>query len=96
MYLINISLKPSDLSAAEQEAQFNQHRAWFANYFNKGNFLLLGPYLDKEMAGLIIAKADSRAALDKILAEDVYYPDLADYEIREFKASMAAEKILAD
>lgn len=93
MYLIDISIKPSDLSEAEQAKQLDAHRAWFAKYFQQGNFLLLGPYLDKARAGVIIAQAESCERLESILAEDVYYPNLADYQIREFKAAMAAENI---
>ncbi|MDG2962848.1 YciI family protein [Exercitatus varius] len=93
MYLIDISIKPSDLSEAEQAKQLDAHRAWFAKYFQQGNFLLLGPYLDKVRAGVIIAQAESREKLEQILTEDVYYPDLADYQIREFKTAMVAENI---
>lgn len=78
----------------QADAMFNQHRAWFAKNFQQGNFLLLGPYQDKEHAGVIIAQAESREALDKVLSEDVYYPlDLATYEVHEFKAAMVAENI---
>ena len=93
MYLIDIAIKPSDLSETEQAQQLDAHRAWFAKYFQQGNFLLLGPYLDKERAGVIIAQTESREQLESILAEDVYYPNLADYQIREFKAAMVAENI---
>lgn len=90
MYLINIVVKPNP-NAAEAAAQLDTHRAWFAKHFQSGAFLLLGPYLDQERAGVIVAQAESRAALDDILAEDVYYPDGADYDIREFRAGMAAD-----
>ncbi|MDY4713947.1 YciI family protein [Actinobacillus minor] len=93
MYLIDISLKNESLSEEEQAKQLDAHRAWFAKYFQQGNFLLLGPYLDKERAGVIIAQTESREQLESILAEDVYYPNLADYQIREFKAAMVAENI---
>lgn len=93
MYLIDISLKNESLSEGEQAKQLDAHRAWFAKYFQQGNFLLLGPYLDKERAGVIIAQTESREQLESILAEDVYYPNLADYQIREFKAAMVAENI---
>ncbi|MFZ7173311.1 hypothetical protein ACLSYX_00455 [[Pasteurella] aerogenes] len=42
---------------------------------------------------MIIAQTESREQLESILAEDVYYPNLADYQIREFKAAMVAENI---
>ena len=93
MYLIDISLKNENLSAEEQAQQLDAHRAWFAKYFQQGNFLLLGPYLDQERAGVIIAQAQNRAELEQILAEDIYYLDLADYQIREFKAAMVADNI---
>lgn len=93
MYLIDISLKNSTLPEEEQAKQLDAHRAWFAKYFQQGNFLLLGPYLDKERAGVIIAQTENREQLESILAEDVYYPNLADYQIREFKAAMVAENI---
>ena len=93
MYLIDISSKNESLSEEEQAKQLDAHRAWFAKYFQQGNFLLLGPYLDKERAGVIIAQTESREQLESILAEDVYYPNLADYQIREFKAAMVAENI---
>lgn len=94
MYLINVVIQhnPNE-SAAQAEEKLNIHRAWFAKYFEQGNFLLLGPYLDQAHAGVIIAQATSRAELDAILAEDVYWQGGASYEVREFKAAMASDKL---
>ncbi|WP_064318478.1 YciI family protein [Bibersteinia trehalosi] len=89
MYIINIALKMDKISAEQAEQMFNAHRAWFSQYFEQGNFLMLGPYLDQDHAGVIIAQTENREALDTILAEDVYFPDLADYEVREFKDAMS-------
>ncbi|WP_373699187.1 YciI family protein [Neisseria dentiae] len=97
MYLIDITIKTDAVSAAQSEALLAGHRAWFAKYFEQGYFLLLGPYLDRSAAGVIIARADSRAQLDAMLAEDVYWADkLADYQVREFQAKMVADRIQAD
>ncbi|MEQ9889802.1 YciI family protein [Pectobacterium aroidearum] len=94
MFLINISLKDSHADEETAAERFEQHRHWFAKHFEKGNFLILGPYQDKHHAGVIIAQAESREALDNILAEDVYYPlDLANYDIHEFKAIFVADDI---
>jgi uncharacterized protein YciI len=94
MYIINISLKVDKVPTEQADAMFEQHRAWFAKNFQQGNFLMLGPYQDKEHAGVIIAQAESREALEKVLLEDVYYPlDLADYEVHEFKVAMVAENM---
>lgn len=89
MYIINIALKMDKIPTEQAEQMFAEHRAWFARYFEQGNFLMLGPYLDQAHAGVIIAQAESREALDKILAEDIYFPNLADYEVREFKDAMS-------
>lgn len=95
MFLINITLKSDQVPADRADDMFAQHRAWFAKHFEAGTFVLLGPYQDREHAGIIIAQADSRAEIDAVLAEDVYHPQaLADYEVREFTAAMAADKNL--
>lgn len=94
MFIVNISLKAEKVPAEKADLMFDQHRAWFARNFQKGNFLLLGPYQDKDNAGVIIAQADNREELEAILSEDVYYPlDLANYEVHEFKAVMVSENI---
>lgn len=94
MYLINITLKQDAASADKSDDLFIAHRAWFAKNLEAGNFLLLGPYLDRKDAGIIIAQTASRAELDEILKDDVYYPDLADYEVREFRVNLISENIL--
>ena len=91
MYLINITLDPARIPADRADEMLAQHRAWFAKHFQAGTFLLLGPYLDREHAGIIVAKTMPRDELEKLLGEDVYYPQaLAAYEVREFKAAMCA------
>lgn len=90
MYIINISVNP-DLSEQQHQELFPQHAAWFKKYFEAGEFLLVGPFVDTNTpSGVIIADIADRASLDKILVEDVYYPNLAHYEIREFNAKMVA------
>lgn len=86
MYLINIILSEAALNSGQAEQMLAQHRQWFGKYFERGHFLLLGPYSGKA-AGVIVAQAESRDALQAILAEDVYYPDGAEYEVREFTAN---------
>ena len=97
MYLIDITIKTDTIPAGQSEALLADHRAWFGKYFEQGRFLLIGPYLDRHAAGVIIAQADSRAQLDAMLAEDVYWADkLADYRVNEFQAKMVADRIQAD
>lgn len=90
MYIIDIVIDQTQIPTGQADDLLNKHRQWFAKYFQAGKFLLLGPYLDQSAAGVIIAKTDSRAELDAILEEDVYFlPKQADYRVREFKAALA-------
>lgn len=94
MYLINISLKPNDDDEKTASAKFSSHVEWFTKYFDNGTFLMLGPYLNKDHTGVIIAQVETREELEKILSEDVYHPlNLANYEINEFKPIKIASNI---
>ncbi|MBY6286971.1 hypothetical protein K6121_11550 [Neisseria subflava] len=42
---------------------------------------------------MVLAQAESREALDKILAEDAYYPDGAEYAVSEYQANLIADNI---
>lgn len=91
MFIINQTLKPEKIPAGRGEELFKKHIEWFTRHFEKGNFLLVGPYTDKEMAGIMITAAPTREAVEEILKEDVYYEGaLADYEVRAFKAGKIA------
>jgi uncharacterized protein YciI len=50
-------------------AHMDGHRAWI-NKHADASFVLCGPFEDRTAGGMIIAQADSRDALDRILAED--------------------------
>jgi len=84
---LTITEEVDDAVAAEHLAA---HRRWFASHVESGDFLLLGPRRDRSGAGIILARAESRAALEEILAGDVYHPEGATYEVAEFKATMGA------
>lgn len=93
MYLIDITIKTDQVPADKADELLAGHRAWFSAQVQAGNFLLVGPYRDKAMAGLVIAQANSRAELDDLVAKDAYYPDMATYDIHEFQANIIAENI---
>ena len=93
MYIINITVN-ADLPEEKQKEMFPMHTEWFKKYFQAGKFLMLGPYIDTDAhAGVIFAHTDSRDELQRILQEDCYYPDFAQYEIREFAPKMIAAGI---
>ncbi|MBQ1509789.1 MAG: hypothetical protein IIZ54_02680 [Selenomonadaceae bacterium] len=96
MFIINQTLKPEKIPADKGEELFKAHVEWFTRHFEQGDFLLVGPYTDKEMAGIMITAVGSREAVEKILQDDVYYADgIADYEVRAFKAGKIAKEFPA-
>lgn len=92
MYIIDIAVN-EDITPEQHEELFPKHAAWFAKYYQTGNFLIVGPFTDREYAGVIIAQTENRAELDRILSEDSYYPNLANYAIHEFTPKMVATNI---
>ncbi len=89
LYLIDISLNPAHID--EAAALTNAHRAWIARQYEAGHLLLAAPFTN-ETAGMVIIKAESRAELDRILAEDAYHgKDFATVRVREFAPSKIAD-----
>lgn len=96
MFLITITIKSELVPVEQAEGLLANHRAWFTSQFEAGYFKIVGPLKEKGMAGIVIAKVASREALDEIIAKDAYYPDLASYDIAEFKANLVADDITGD
>lgn len=94
MYLIDITIQSKRVPSERAEELLNAHRNWFTEQAEKGKFLLVGPYLDKEMAGVVLAHAENREELERILSQDAYYPDLATYDIHEFQANIISEELI--
>ena len=96
MFIINQTLNPEKIPAGKGEELFKQHIAWFTRHFEQGDFLLVGPYTDMKMAGIMLSGLESREALEDVLKEDVYYADgMANYEVHSFKAGKIAKDFSA-
>lgn len=93
MFTVHIEIKPSAEAQELQDERLAHHRAWFTRHFEAGDFLLVGPSKDKAGTGFVLAQAESREALDSIIAQDAYYPDGATYLIQEIAAKMVADNI---
>lgn len=92
MFIINITVK--DVVSPEQhESLFARHVQWFKHHFSTGEFVVVGPNSDRARSGVIIANVENRDELMAILGEDVYYPNLATYEVSEFSPKMIAENL---
>ncbi|WP_174847267.1 YciI family protein [Yersinia artesiana] len=92
MFIITITVSDA-LSPEQHHSLFPGHMQWFQHHFSTGAFVVVGPYIDRERSGVIMANTESRDALMAILVEDPYYPDLATYDIREFVPAMVAENL---
>lgn len=93
MFLIDIVIKTEVVPKEQADLLLDKHRAWFKEQFERGHFLVVGPYRDQTAAGLVLAQADSREELEALLAKDSYYPDKAVYTVREFQANLIADQI---
>lgn len=95
MYAVTIRIHVDQLSEAELKTKLEAHRAWFTRYFEAGNFLLVGPFRDQFGTGMILAKTETREALDAILAEDAFYAEkLADYEVHEWIVNLVNPEVV--
>ena len=94
LYTIYVELQLDKIPMEKAESMLDEHRNWFKTYFDKGQFLMLGPCPDVPGTGLIIAQANRRDEIDELLTSDVYYAErLAKYTVHEFKAAMFNEDI---
>ena len=70
------------------------HREYLAEHYAAGDFIVSGPQTPR-IGGVIMIKADNRAAVDFIIAQDPFnINDIADYQIVEFTPTMFAEESL--
>ncbi len=89
MFIISIAVH-NTITEQQYDAMFPKHVEWFQKYYQQKKFVVLGPYTDTEAhSGVIITADMSREALEEILAEDSFYPNSADYQIREFDGKLS-------
>lgn len=64
------------------------HREYLAEHYAAGDFIASGPQTPR-VGGVIMIKADDRAAVETIIAQDPFYINgIADYQIVEFTPTM--------
>ena len=81
MYILSLHyIKP--LSDIEQHLP--AHIAYLDRYYAAGKFLMSGRK-EPRTGGIIVARAGSRAEIERIIGEDPFHQaGIADYEITEF------------
>jgi len=88
MFIVSLTYK---CPLAEIDQHLDAHVAYLKEQYAQGHFIASGRKVPRT-GGVILARAESREALGKILAQDPFArADLADYEIVEFTASMVGE-----
>ncbi|MEZ5501611.1 MAG: YciI family protein [Halioglobus sp.] len=80
----------------EINRHLDDHRAWLAEHYREGRFLLSGP-LEPRKGGLILARSESLQALESMLAEDPFaIHGLATYDVKAVNPSLRAPDFPAD
>lgn len=72
------------------------HRDFLAEHYAAGDLITSGPQTPR-VGGVIMLKADNRAAVDAILSQDPFHiHNIADYQIVEFTPTLFCEPSLSD
>ncbi len=72
------------------------HREYLSKHYASGDFIASGPQTPR-IGGVIMIKADNRALVDSIIAQDPFSINgIADYRIVEFTPTMFVESSLSD
>ena len=70
------------------------HREYLSKHYASGDFIASGPQTPR-IGGVIMIKADNRALVDSIIAQDPFSINgIADYRIVEFTPTMFVDNIL--
>ncbi len=77
----------------EVDQFLGEHKQFLKKYYDEGIFLLSGRK-NPRTGGIILARAENMASIEKIIAEDPFNRNgLADYTIIEFLPTMANETL---
>ncbi|RXE72804.1 GTP cyclohydrolase [Muribaculaceae bacterium Isolate-013 (NCI)] len=80
----------------EVDRLLQAHRDYLARHYAAGDFIASGPQTPR-IGGVIMMKAESREAVEDIIAEDPFHINgIADYRIVEFTPTMFVESSLSD
>jgi uncharacterized protein YciI len=90
MFIINLKYK---VELTQIDQFLNEHIEFLNAQYESGNFLASGRK-EPRTGGIILAKADSKSALEEIIEKDPFkIHDLADYELTEFIPSKTCDEL---
>ncbi len=79
---------------SEVDRFLQAHRDYLAKHYAAGDFIASGPQTPRT-GGVIMIKAENRAAVDSIIAQDPFnINSIADYQIVEFTPTMLCDDSL--
>lgn len=74
------------------DARIEPHIEFLKRHYARGTFIASGPKIPRD-GGVILARATSRADIERIITEDPFHADgLAEYRITEFLARMTEDR----
>lgn len=80
---------------SEVDRYLQAHRDYLTEHYAAGDLITSGPQ-NPRVGGVIMIKAESRAAVDRILAQDPFnIHGIADYQIVEFTPTKFCDNDLA-
>jgi uncharacterized protein YciI len=89
MFVVSISYT---VELSEVDSHIEAHIAFLEKYYAAGNFIASGRKVPRT-GGVILAQAESKIALERILQEDPFsQANIARYEITEFISTKVAEE----
>lgn len=92
MFIVSITYK---VPLSDVEPHMPGHMAFLNEQYEAGCFIASGRKIPRT-GGVILARADSREALDDILQQDPFYKhELAEFEITEFVVSKTSDALSA-
>ncbi|CDW92578.1 MULTISPECIES: YciI family protein [Thiomonas] len=78
---------------SEVDRLIGEHKEFLERYYASGHFLLSGRK-EPRTGGVILSKAETRAEIESIVANDPFHREqIAEYEIIEFLPFMAATRL---
>lgn len=81
-------------SLSDVDRFLQAHREYLAKHYAAGDFIASGPQTPR-VGGVIMIKAESRTAVDAIIAQDPFNINgIADYQIVEFTPIMFCDDII--
>ena len=90
MFVIELSYK---VDLDEIDAHMAAHVRFLKKYYKSGHFLVSGRKIPRD-GGIILAVGDSRAEVERIIAEDPFHAHgLADFRVIEFRPSQRADDV---